>query len=149
MSHSIEENKIFQFIVGKKVFIKYVFIAGCSFVLDLIIFTIVSNLLKPFLQTVYILIATVVARIISSFFNYILNRNIVFSEEKKENMMDRVTLIKYYGLVVVQMLVSACLITLLVRLTTWNETLVKIPVDILIFICNYLIQKKFIFNKSN
>ena len=142
----MKNNKLLRFLKDKQVFIKYIVVAGGSFLLDLILFTIFSNIFQPILKTISILVATIIARISSSFFNYIANRNAVFAKKDKK-VMDINTLVKYYGLVVIQMLVSAGCVTLLFTITKWNETLIKLPVDIAIFIVNYIIQKKFIFNK--
>lgn len=146
MGDKIKNNKIAAFIKEKQVFIKYIFVAGSSFLLDLGLFTLFSNLLATILQNVSILVSTVFARVISSFFNYVLNRNVVFSSDDKK-VMDKTTLIKYYALVIVQMLISAALVTVIFNLSGWNKTLIKMPVDVVIFIVNYIIQKKVIFNK--
>lgn len=103
-------------------------------------------MLATILQNVSILVSTVFARVISSFFNYVLNRNVVFSSDDKK-VMDKTTLVKYYALVIVQMLISAALVTVIFNLSGWNKTLIKMPVDVVIFIVNYIIQKKVIFNK--
>lgn len=146
MGDKIKNSKISAFIKEKQVFIKYIFVAGSSFLLDLGLFTLFSNLLATILQNVSILVSTVFARVISSFFNYVLNRNVVFSSDDKK-VMDKTTLIKYYALVIVQMLISAALVTVIFNLSGWNKTLIKMPVDVVIFIVNYIIQKKVIFNK--
>lgn len=146
MGDKIKNSKLVAFIKEKQVFIKYIFVAGSSFLLDLGLFTLFSNLLATILQNVSILVSTVIARVISSFFNYVLNRNVVFSSDDKK-VMDKTTLIKYYALVIVQMLVSAALVTVIFNLSGWNKTLIKMPVDVVIFIVNYIIQKKVIFNK--
>ena len=146
MGDKIKNSKIAAFIKEKQVFIKYIFVAGSSFLLDLGLFTLFSNLLATILQNVSILVSTVFARVISSFFNYVLNRNVVFSSDDKK-VMDKTTLVKYYVLVIVQMLISAALVTVIFNLSGWNKTLIKMPVDVVIFIVNYIIQKKVIFNK--
>lgn len=146
MGDKIKNSKIVAFIKEKQVFIKYIFVAGSSFLLDLGLFTLFSNLLVTILQNVSILVSTVFARVISSFFNYVLNRNVVFSSDDKK-VMDKTTIIKYYALVIVQMLISAALVTVIFNLSGWNKTLIKMPVDVVIFIVNYIIQKKVIFNK--
>ena len=146
MGDKIKNSEIAAFIKEKQVFIKYIFVAGSSFLLDLGLFTLFSNLLATILQNVSILVSTVFARVISSFFNYVLNRNVVFSSDDKK-VMDKTTIIKYYALVIVQMLISAALVTVIFNLSGWNKTLIKMPVDVVIFIVNYIIQKKVIFNK--
>ncbi len=130
-----------------QVFIKYIFSAGISFAIDLILFSIFSFLLRNYLDDQAILLATVLARIISSFINYFLNRNAVFKNNK--NKFDLITLIKYYALVVVQMFVSATLVYNLYKAIHIYETLIKIPVEIVLFLINYIIQKIFIFKKGD
>lgn len=136
-------NKVVNLVKKYSVFLKYVISAGISFVLDLSLFTVFNILLKQSISDISIIMATVLARIISSFINYLMNRNGVF--KKNTNKIDTTTLVKYYILVVIQMFVSASLVLGLYKVTNINETLIKIPVDIIIFLVNYFIQKHFIF----
>lgn len=136
-------NSLFNVIKKYSVFLKYIISAGISFVIDLTLFTLLNILLKNILSDLSIIIATILARIISSFINYLMNRNGVFKKNTKT--IDKTTLIKYYILVVIQMCVSASLVFILYKLTNFNETLIKIPVEIVLFMINYFIQKKYIF----
>ncbi len=114
-------------------FIKYVFVAGLSFIIDITLFTIFNVLFKN------IILATIIARIISSLINYILNKDHVFlSKERK-------TIFKYYLLVIIQMLVSATLVNRVYSLITINPTIIKVPVELFLFLLNYFIQKYYIF----
>lgn len=63
----------------------------------------------------------------------------VFRSNNK--VVENSTLIKYYILVVVQMCVSSFSVYFIYLLTHFNETLIKIPVDVLIFVVNYLYKK--------
>lgn len=135
-------NTIKNLIKKYETFIKYIFVAGISFVIDIILFTIFNSLLN-FKER--ILIATILARVISSFINYLLNREKVFkSSEGKVK-----TAVKYYLLVVIQMFVSAFLVDTLYNLLKINATLIKAPVEFFLFICNYLIQKILIFKRGS
>lgn len=127
-------------------FIKYIISAGISFLLDMTLFTILSKLLFNFLNDYSIIFATVIARIISSLVNYFLNRNKVF-DNNKNNAMDKSTLLKYYLLVIIQMFVSAVSVWLIHNIIEIDATFIKVPVDILIFVINYFVQKKFVFKK--
>jgi len=137
-------NKILNLIKKHFVFIKYIFSAGISFVLDLSLFTLFSFLLKQSIGNSGIFVATILARIISSFINYLINRNTVFNNNGSG--MDRVTLIKYYTLVVIQMFVSATAVSALYNAFSIYEVFIKIPVEVVLFLINYFVQKKFIFN---
>ena len=94
-----------------------------------------------------IILSTILARIISSLINYYLNRNKVFNSQE-DKKMDKVTLIKYYLLVIIQMLVSSYSVSIIYSLTKINETLIKIPVECVLFVVNFFVQKLFIFNKE-
>ena len=124
-------------------FIKYLFVSGLSFIIDIAFFNIFNFIFKGYDKR--IIISTILARIISSFINFLLNKDKVFkSNEKTSN-----TIYKYYMLVIVQMLVSAFLVNKLYKIIKINENFIKIPVEFMLFICNYLIQKIFIFKRGN
>lgn len=123
--------------LNKKSFIKivkYVFSAGSSFALDLVVFTIFNLLIKN------IFISTIIARVISSLYNYLMNSRFVFKSYSKSSIY------KYYILVVIQMFVSATTVSILSYVfKDLNDTIIKIFVDIIIFIINYFVQKEVVF----
>lgn len=124
-------------------FIKYIMTAVMSFLIDITLFTVINFFLKNVISAYSIIVATVLARIISSFVNYYLNRNKVFGSNQKG--LDKKTFIKYYLLVIIQMFVSSFLVFKIFNITSLNETLIKVPVEGLIFIVNFFVQKYFIF----
>ena len=126
--------------------IKYILSAGFCFVIDLLLFTIFNHIFKGIVKP-SIILATILARIMSSFINYLLNRNRVFNYNASDTI-DTASLSKYITLVIIQMLVSSLAVTYIYNKTLFNESLIKIPVDICIFVVNYIIQKKFIFNNQ-
>jgi len=135
-------NKIKELLKKYETFIKYLFVAGISFIIDICLFTLFNNILN---FQAKIIIATIIARIISSFINYLLNNGIVFKSDEKKIK----TLVKYYILVVIQMFVSAFLVDNLFKVIKIDATFIKIPVELILFICNYLIQKLLIFKRGN
>lgn len=135
-------KKIKELIKKYETFIKYIIVAGLSFLIDIVLFTIFDNI---FSFNKKIIVATILARIVSSFINYLLNRDKVF--KSNENKLK--TIIKYYILVIIQMCVSAFLVDNLYEILNINATLIKVPVEFILFICNYLIQKLLIFKRGN
>lgn len=117
---------------------KYIMSSGLSFIIDISIFWLINTIFKN------IILATIIARIISSLVNYIINRNIVF----KSNLSRRKTIIQYYTLVLVQMLISAFSVDFIFSIIKFNPTIIKIMVDSIIFVVNFLIQKYLIFKNS-
>ena len=126
-----------KFIQKYNVLIKYLLVAILSFILDILLFNIFNHL------WLNIILATILARIISSTFNFLLNRNKVFKSSSKAS----IALIKYFSLVIIQMLVSAFSVDILAKFILINPTFIKIPVEFILFVCNYLIQKFLIFAK--
>lgn len=119
--------------------IKYLFSAGSSFVIDLVLFTLFNFIFKE-LGSISIIISTVIARILSSLYNYFVNSRFVFGK------YDKSSIYKYYALVLIQMFISALSVYLLnLVFTSINDTIIKLVIDVVIFIINYIIQKKVIF----
>ena len=119
-----------------KLFFKYILSAASSFILDVILFTIFYKLLD---NSNSAFIATVMARIISSLYNFFVNSKLVFKN------MSRSSFIKYVLLVIIQMFVSACSVNYFGRLLPINILVIKIAVDTIIFVVNFIVQREFVF----
>lgn len=124
-------------------FIKYTLASLSSFILDIAIFQFVLMLTGSLQESIRIYVATVVARILSSIYNFLINKNVVFQRKDSGSGM----LIKYYILCIIQMCCSAGLVLVFYRFLHIPETVVKIIVDTVLFMVSYRIQKKFIFKK--
>lgn len=123
-----------------KIFFVYVLSAGSSFFIDLLLFTIFNALFSKFLGYGSIIVATILARVLSSLYNFLINSKYVFKKYSRK------MLIEYYVLVVIQMLLSSTLVYLINRfLFDTFATVIKFFVDIILFIINYFIQKLIIF----
>ena len=114
--------------------IKYGFSSGSSLIIDLSFFAIFNY----FFNNVFF--ATILARIISSLYNYFVNSRFVFKS------YSRSSIIKYYVLVIIQMFASAIFVSILCNfIKNINQTFIKLFVDIIIFIVNYFVQKEVVF----
>ena len=94
-----------------------------------------------------ILIATVGARAVSSLFNYTFNRRAVFSSNESR----RITIVRYYFLCIVQMMISYKGVALLVGaagFTGLGKTVVKLGVDSILFAMTFHIQREWVFKKK-
>ncbi len=119
-----------------KLFFKYIFASISSFLVDILLFAL---FIKIFKMANVAFIATVLARIISSIYNYFVNSKLVFKH------LSRKSFIKYVILVIVQMLVSAFTVNYLGSISGINIVLIKIIIDIIIFMVNFVIQRELIF----
>lgn len=134
---------ILRYLVGQTAF-KYTVSAILSWLIDNVLFNIAQLLLIALADGSRILISTVSSRVLSSIFNYSVNRSIVF-ESKKSN---RDTLVRYYILWFCQMMVSfglVYLITEILALSVGLTALAKIVVDLVLFLVSYQIQKRWVF----
>lgn len=111
----------------------------------------VSGILDTIIFSIFILLglgqfySLLIARTISSFVNYSINKTLVFNDtDKKQNY---IKIFKYYCLVVFSFCISAFLINFLSKFI--YVIVAKIITDILVFFINYIVQKKFIFNKKS
>ncbi len=122
---------------------KFIFASLSSFLVDIILFWAFVNLfIIPFGEGErYILISTVLARVISAAWNFIVNRLAVF--RAKTGIIKNA--LKYAVLAICQLLLSALLVTVLFRLTHINETVIKIIVDSILFLVSYQIQREVVF----
>jgi len=87
--------------------------------------------------------ATAVARVVSSIFNYLVNRNAVFKKGKTKN-----SVVRYYILAVCQLCASALFVTLLCKLfgaVGFAKTVVKFFVDLILFFISFKIQREWVF----
>lgn len=132
-------------ILGKK-FIKFVFASLSSFVIDILLFHLFVLLFKDSFGAVYVTMATVGARVISAVYNYLINYKFVFRSKASKGT----SLTKYALLAIIQMCLSAGLVTGIVMLFpgVW-ETLIKAVVDTVLFLVSYSIQQKFVFSSKS
>ena len=132
-------------ILGKK-FIKFVFASVSSFVIDIILFYLFVLLFKDAFPVLYVTMATVGARVISAIYNYFINYKFVF----KSRASRATSLTKYALLAIIQMSLSAGIVSLIVRFFPgcW-ETLVKAIVDMILFLISYAVQQRFVFSSKS
>jgi glycosyltransferase involved in cell wall biosynthesis len=132
-------NPIIDSIRIYAVFIKFISSSLLSFGVDIILFTLFSFLLKDLYPVQFIIMATIFARILSSVFNYFVNRTVVFKSEANH------TVVKYYSLSIVQMLTSAFVVFLLYGVIGTGEVVIKIIVDSLLFLVSFIVQREWVF----
>ena len=137
---------ILRYLMGNLVsFFKYMISSILSFLIDNGLFRLMEFMMGEDSNLgVKVVVATVVSRVVSSIFNFVVNRKAVF---KSDAPLGR-TIIKYYALCLCQMGASAGLVYLLAYITKandWFTSLIKIIVDMCLFILSYQIQRKWVF----
>ncbi len=123
------------------VFIKYIFSSFSSSVIDLVLFGWFCSLLIN-TGAFYAAAATVMARIISSAYNYAVSYCVVFRSKRKKTAAAG----QYFLLVLIQMFLSAALITAGIYLFPYvPQVLLKAAADTALFFLSYKIQQAYIF----
>ncbi len=124
----------------------YAVSAVLSFFIDFSILMVLNNFLDISNEHVKLLTCVLIARAISSMFNFIFNRTVVF--KSKSNVIKE--LLKYYILVVFVITINYLLLDVLAIKLNWNLKVSKVIVEVLLFFFNYLVQKLSIFkNKTD
>ena len=116
---------------------RYIIVSLISAIIDIGLFTL---LLNTTIKTIFL--ATIIARILSGIFNFLMNKNIVFNSKSKNSF------IKYIILFITQMILSG-LFTTILDIIPINTIIIKIIVDLILFIASFIIQKTIIFKKTN
>lgn len=150
----IEENKSSHFRVVRDsiriyaLILKYLFSSVAASVVDELTFFILKSF--SFLEIIPIPLtftAAVLARVVSSLFNYWMNAKHVF-----KGKVNKGTLARYYTLAVIQITISAALVFGVEHLFSITSpgisTLVKAVIDTMLFFFSFRIQHKWVFNSS-
>ncbi|MBR1496704.1 MAG: bifunctional glycosyltransferase family 2/GtrA family protein [Oscillospiraceae bacterium] len=136
----VDSLKIYKFII------LYALASLAGSLADLLAFYVFRRLLEGAVADgTAVLLATAIARAISSFLNFNLNREVVFHGQDSYGK----TMLRYYCLAVPQMLLSAGLVALLSRLAGTGAgiltTCIKFVVDVLLFFISFRIQQTWVF----
>lgn len=125
-----------------RMFLKYTFSSLSSSVIDIFLFACFCSVLKNRVGLQYIAIATILARIVSASYNYLMNYKVVF----KSNSNHKASSIKYCLLALIQMCLSAFLVTIGSCICAKTpEAAIKIVVDCILFLVSFYVQREVIF----
>lgn len=129
-------------------FFKYILSSCASAAVDLLAFWLLHMLLGGLLGDLAVAVSTALARAVSSFVNFNVNKALVFGANGNYGR----TMARYYILCVLQLCVSAALVWLLGKLlstsASWVLTLMKAVVDTCLFFISYRIQHKWVFKDN-
>ena len=138
---TIYEKRIRNFRILKdsyiiyKDFLKNIISSMISAIIDILFFLFFVYIRIP------IFYSNVVARIISGIFDFNINKKWVFKENHKN---DRIKLYKYSVLFIVQMILNSIIVTIFSNYME-NLLILKILINLLIYIINFFVKKIYIF----
>lgn len=131
-----------------KVFIKFMLSSFSSFLIDILMYWLLGYILRPFINdetyiygiSVLIILRTVLARVVSSVYNFLMNKNVVFKSRDKSSSVA----VKYYVLAVIQLTVSALLVNYALLFIPYS-TIRKVIIDTLLFVLSFIVQREWVF----
>ena len=141
-NHTSKFNPIKDSFTIYKLFGKYIFASLSAFVIDIILFNVMMLIFMKIQIDNKIIYSTIIARIISSLYNFRINAKMVFKNMNSDSF------IKYVVLVIIQMLVSAFSVNMLSKAIPINATVIKIVVDLIIFMINFVVQREIVFKNK-
>lgn len=133
--------RVYSFILG------FWLSSTASAIIDLLLFYLLNKLCGGIFGGLSVLISTVIARAVSSFANFSINRSQVFDFDGNSKK----AVLRYYALAIPQMLVSAGLVSLLSLAFSANpeiKTVLKLVVDVVLFFISYRIQQTWVFSTA-
>jgi putative flippase GtrA len=145
----LEENKSSHFnpIVDSiriyAIFLKFLFSSLSSSVVDMVMFSIFCAIFRNVPMAIgYIMLSTILARVISAIYNFAINYGIVFKGKgSKFNAA-----VKYFVLAVCIMLLSGFFVTVGHGLFGGvPEIVVKVPVDCVLFLLSFIVQREIVY----
>lgn len=121
------------------VFARFVLASIAAFLVDILLFAM-------FIEGAWgIFAATYVARGVSASFNFLCNKYLVFRSRRHARIPREMA--GYAALVVVTATASGFLVSLVSSKTAANVVLVKVAVDSLLFLANFVLQRCFLFSR--
>jgi putative flippase GtrA len=119
------------------IFIRYSVISLSSFGIDILFFAILLSFYESIFQ------ATIIARIISGSFNFILNKLVTFKSYSRSNIIKQI--FQYLFLGAMLALLSAQIVGISEGVALHSTLLLKVLVDTSLFFIAFYVQKSFIF----
>ncbi len=145
----LEENKSSHFNPIKDsiriyaVFLKFLFSSLSSSVVDIALFSLFCAVFRNVPIAIgYIMLSTILARVISATYNFLINYKVVF----KSGSNSAKAALKYILLALFIMLSSGALVSFFHGLIPSSpEFVVKIPVDCLLFLVSFFVQREIVY----
>lgn len=125
--------------------IRYLIIGGLTTVISLLVYyLLVFTVFNPHIP-LELQITNVISWIVSVTFAYFTNRGFVFKSNKKANIKEG---LEFYLSRVSTLIIEMILMYLLVTLLQFNDKIIKLFVQVIVIIINYILSKFIVFKKK-
>lgn len=137
----LDSARIFRALFQRGEAILFAISGFLSFLVDFAFFNLFLHFLKAFGIAHFLVGANVMARIVSSTFNFAVNRRLVF--DSKDTLARDA--LQYFGLVLCLLALNSGLLYLLGEVLSFHPVPAKLMVEATIFVLSYLVQQFYIF----
>lgn len=138
-------KKLFSLYKKYEEIINYLIIGGCTTLVSLATYYLcVCTFLNPN-DKLELQIANVISWIFAVTFAYFTNRIIVFKSKNEKKLKEAIS---FYSSRILTLLLDAGLMYLFVSVLHYNDKIVKLLVQFIIIIANYILSKLFVFKKN-
>ena len=138
-------NKIINIYNKNKEIINYLIVGGLTTLVSLISYYLLTLTILDPNNAITLQIANIISWILSVAFAYITNRKYVF-ESKNNNIKKELS--KFVTSRITTLIIDMALMALFVTILKFNDKIIKIIVQIIIIVLNYIISKIFVFKEN-
>lgn len=124
--------------------LRYILSSLSAFVIDIALFALFVRMFRPVIRQNYILAATYLAKCFSCTYTFFVNRRMVFGSRGKLASAGW----KFVLLCILQATASSLLVQYFFGMLQWNEIIVKVIVDTVLFFVSFVVQQKWVFAKK-
>ncbi len=127
---------------------KYLFIGGCTTLVNLVVFWVLCNLTPLGNNDAGITVANVISVTVSILFAFVTNKVIVFRSKTHTARETFIEMVKFVGARLSTMVIEVGGVWLAVSVLNQHEMVGKLETQVLVIIGNYFISKFFVFKKQ-
>ncbi len=141
-------KKILEIYQKNKEIINYVIVGGCTTIVSLVTYYILSNILD-IENDFYFTLANILSWIITVTFAYIANKIFVFKTKTNEFKETLKETTKFFSARIFTLLTEIVLMYILVKIIKIDNFIAKLLMQFIILVLNYLLSKLVVFKKHN
>lgn len=135
---------LFRRIVSQ--FVKFIFSSLSSAVIDILLFSLLFYVICPICGIPRLFWSVLVARVVSSFYNFFINKTFVFNSKMNKNVFFHLG--GYYILCAIILICSYYAVRWLIpKLPDVEIVYIKAVVDLILFVISFIVQRLVIFSK--
>ncbi len=139
-------NKIKKYYIKYEEVIWYLIIGGLTTLINILSYFLVTNTFLNPLDKIELQIAEIISWIVAVIFAYFTNRKYVF---KKDNNISLKEISAFFSSRIITLLIEMILMYIFVSTLKYNDKIIKIVVQFIVIVLNYIFSKFIVFKKTS